>query len=354
MRQGKVLVGVAVMGLLASSLGCCFSGLQPVRGSGPLKEKVYAVDGFHGVALSNQGNLTIAYGEEERLVVEAEANLLPYLEARVEDGILHIRTRPGVWIWPSRSIEYQLTVTELDAVSVTGSGDAVGPVLEGEEVSVRVTGSGDVTLDGIDAADSVDILVTGSGGAWVAADNASGGSVTGSRAGVTVTGSGGIRVTSDDPDGASIKGNRAGVTVTGSGNARVDGDDADGASVLAKRVSLQAKRVSLAITGSGGVRLGEMEADELDVRITGSGDLTVAGGRVRYQTISTSGSGTYRARGLESATAQARVSGSGAVTIQVEDELEARLTGSGDVRYAGSPAVDADTTGSGDVVRAGD
>jgi len=320
MTHGRFFVVVAVVGLVASSLGCCFSGMQSVRGSGPLKEKVYAVEGFHGVALSNQGHLTIAYGEEERLVVDAEANLLPYLEAQVEGGILHIRTRPGVWIWPSRPIGYQLTVTELDALTVTGSGDAVGPVLEGDDVSVRVTGSGDVTLDGIDAADSVDVLVTGSGGAWVPADNANGGSVTGSRAVLTVTGSGG---------------------------ARVDGDDAGG-------VSVRGERMNVTVTGSGGVRLGEMEADQLDVRVTGSGDLTVAGGRVVDQAISTSGSGTYRARELRSDTAQARVTGSGTVTIQVADELQARLTGSGDVRYAGSPAVDADTTGSGDVVRAGD
>ena len=293
MRNGRTWVGVAVVGLLVSSLGCCFSGMQPVRGSGRMTEKVYAVEGFHGVALTNQGDLTIAYGDEERLVVEAEANLLPYLEARVEGGILHIGTRPGGWIWPTRPIRYRLTVTELDTVSVTGSGDAVGPVLEGEEISVRVTGFGDITLDGIDATDSVDIKVNGSGGA------------------------------------------------------RVDGDDADGASV-------RGERVSVTVTGSGGVGLGEVEADRLEVRVTGSGDLTVAGGRVKGQTISTSGSGVYRARELRSATAEARVSGSGTVMIQVEDELEARLTGSGDVRYAGDPAVHANTTGSGDVVRAGD
>jgi hypothetical protein len=237
--------------------------------------------------------LTIEYGAQEALVVQAEANLLPYLEVRVVDHILHIGTRPNVWLRPTRPIEYRLTVTQLNAIEVTGSGSAEGPVLEGHDVSIRVTGSGDVTADGVDAEDTVEIKVIGSGN---------------------------VRVTGDDAGGMTVRGDRAHVT----------------------------------ITGSGSVGLGEMEADRLHVRLTSSGDLTVAGGHVQDQTIFTSGSGVYRAPDLESATADVRVSGSGHVTIRVDDELDARLAGSGEVRYAGDPAVRKNTSGSGDVRRVGE
>jgi hypothetical protein len=293
MRYGGLWIGFTVVALIASSVACSFGRLQAVRGSGRSEEKTVQVKDFDGVVLTNQAHLTIAYGAEEVLVIEAEENLLPYLEVRVEDRVLHIGTRPNVWLRPTRPIRCRLTVTELSSIVLTGSGDAEGPVLKGQDVSIRITGSGDLTLDGIAAEDTAKIKLTGSGKA---------------------------RVIGDDADGASVRGDRVHATVTGSGN----------------------------------VDLGEMAAGQLEVRLTSSGDLTVEGGRVQSQTISTTGSGIYRALDLESATAAVRVTGSGHVTVRVADELEARLTGSGNVRYAGHPAVRADTSGSGDVVPVGE
>ncbi len=288
---GLLMAGIA---LVASSLACCFSGLQPVRGSGRLEERTYEVEGFHGVVLSNQGDLTIEYGAEERLVIEAEENLLSYLEAEVVDDMLWLRTRPNVWFRPTRPIRYHLTVTRLDAIELTGSGNAEGPVLKGGDVSVRVSGSGDVALEGIDAEDAVE------------------------------------------------------VKATGSGNIRIVGDAIGRAG---ERVSVRGNRVRLSANGSGDVRVRGLRADRLDVKLTGSGNLTIEEGRVEDQSITITGSGFYQARDLESANATAQVSGSGNVTIRVEDDLEARATGSGDVHYVGDPAVRQETSGSGDVER---
>ncbi len=274
--------------LIASSLACCFSGFYPVRGSGQMEEKEYQVEDFDGVYMSNQGDLTIEYGDEEELVIEAEENLLPHLEVRVLNHTLHIGTRPNAHLRPTRPIKYHLTVTELNSIELTGSGNVDGPVMEGDDISLRVTGSGNAALDGIDADDSVEIEVTGSGK---------------------------VRVTGDEADGVSLRGDRLHVTISGSG-------DAD---------------------------LGELEADRIEVRITGSGALTVEGGRVEDQTISASGSGVYRARDLESATADVDISGSGNVTIRVDEELEASVTGSGDLNYIGDPTVQKKISSSGDV-----
>jgi len=56
---GVIVAGIALVG---SSLACCFSGLQPVRGSGRMEERAYEVEGFHGVVLSNHGDLNIEVG----------------------------------------------------------------------------------------------------------------------------------------------------------------------------------------------------------------------------------------------------------------------------------------------------
>jgi len=289
-KQWFIIFSVSLLVAL-SSLACVVSAWPgTVRGSGRVVEREIDVAGFTGVALTNQGDLTIEYGEEEELIVEAEDNLIDYLEFRVVNGTLRIDTQPGVSLYPTRPIKFYLTVTELDAVEVTGSGNVEGPVLEGDGVSVTVTGSGDALLDGLRARREVELRVTGSGD---------------------------VEITGGAVDGASV----------------------------------EAGRVSVTVNGSGDVRLDDVEAEQIDVRLTGSGDLTVSGGAVEEQDIHVTGSGVYTAQDLESETVDTRVSGAGNVTVWVREALDAEVTGSGDVYYIGAPALRERVTGAGDVRR---
>ena len=66
----------------------------------------------------------------------------------------------------------------------------------------------------------------------------------------------------------------------------------------------------------------------LDVEINGSGDVDVADGRVDGQSVRITGSGDYYARRVEGADADVRVAGSGSVTLQASEYLEE--TGAGE------------------------
>ncbi len=286
-RRGFIIVPVLViMGL--SSMACTLSSWPVVHGSGRVAEKAFDVEGFSGVALGNQGDLSIELGEAESLVVEAEDNVIPQLEVYVSDGVLHLGTRPGVSLYPTRPIRFYLTVTELDTLRVSGSGNVEGPVMEGEHVSVTVSGSGDVRLDGLLAEDDVEVRVSGSGG----------------------------------------------VDVTGGGT---------------DWLNLAAEQASVRISGSGGVDLGDVQAERIEVQLSGSGDLDVDGGEVAEQDVRISGSGVYSARDLATAMTDVHVTGTGSATVRVSDRLKARVSGSGDVRYIGAPRIEQTVTGSGDV-----
>jgi len=91
-----------------------------------------------------------------------------------------------------------------------------------------------------------------------------------------------------------------------------------------------------------------LEASDLDARISGSGDIRLAG-KVNCQTISISGSGNYRAGDCESQNTTVHVSGSGDATIWARGALEAHVSGSGDIGYFGSPQVNSHVSGSGSV-----
>jgi len=109
----------------------------------------------------------------------------------------------------------------------------------------------------------------------------------------------------------------------------------------------------IAVAGSSDVRIGALAARKLLVRISGSGDLTLAGG-VLEQNVRIAGSGDYRSASLQSATATISIGGSGDATLWARDNLSVKIAGSGDVKYYGKPTISKSIAGSGSVTGLGD
>lgn len=136
-----------------------------VPGSGNIVRETRAVQDVRAVRLESGGTLIISQADRESIIVEADENLLPYIHADVEEGHLALTTDNA--IHPSRGIVYHLTVRELEAVTLRGSGEISASSLESETLSLHLDGSGQIVLDELSAA-SLDVVVEGSGQCTVA------------------------------------------------------------------------------------------------------------------------------------------------------------------------------------------
>jgi hypothetical protein len=103
------------------------------------------------------------------------------------------------------------------------------------------------------------------------------------------------------------------------------------------------------IGGSGTVKIGELQAQNVSVNVAGSGSVSVAGGAAPNQLVSIGGSGSYQAEGLKSDAVQINVSGTGSATVYADKTLDVLISGSGTVLYLGNAAVSPTITGSGSV-----
>jgi hypothetical protein len=281
-RQALTLWLVSAV-VVASSLACTVSGMEfgGVRGSGRVVEEVREVSGFTGVELATWGDLTIEVGEKEELRIQAEDNVIEYIETRVDGDMLVIKTRPGVVLMSVEPVNLYLTVRELDTIVVAGSGDVTGPDLEADRIEVSIYGSGDVELGDLDA-DAVELKVVGSGDMDVA-------SVRAREQTIRISGSGDVDVDAVQVDSVDVR-------IPGSGEL----------DVFAGKAGEQ----SVAISGSGDYRAKEMESSQAKVRIAGSGSVTVC---VRdHLDVRIGGSGDVRYAG--SPTVEQSVAGSGDVT----------------------------------------
>jgi hypothetical protein len=102
------------------------------------------------------------------------------------------------------------------------------------------------------------------------------------------------------------------------------------------------------VEGSSDVKLGKLDAGELSIEISGSGDVDAAG-RVGNLIATINGSGDADLRDLQARTATVSVSGSGDARVNVSDQLDVSVQGSGDVSYRGNPRISEHVEGSGDI-----
>lgn len=133
-----------------------------VRGSGAMAEADREVNNVSGVELAMEGTLYVTMGDSESLRVEAEDNLLEYIQTDVRAGRLLIQTRPGVNLQSTRPIEYHLTVRKLDTIGISSSGDIQADDLKSPSFSVTISSSGDLSIASLEC-DSLRVQISSSG-----------------------------------------------------------------------------------------------------------------------------------------------------------------------------------------------
>ena len=127
------------------------------------------------------------------------------------------------------------------------------------------------------------------------------------------------------------------LALSGSGSITVDG-------------TINSKTLSTSLSGSGSLAF-ESDVSDLKAIISGSGKITAAG-RGTHAVVTISGSGKFDASDLEVKTADVRVTGSGEVTIDATDHLSTILVGSGNIFYHADPHVEIATKiGSGNIAK---
>jgi hypothetical protein len=233
---------IAATLLIATAAAVGLAGCLPFQSPGETRTEEREIGDASEVVLRTSGSLDIRIGSEPSLTIEAGENVLKRLTSEVDDGVLVLDSKPGAFMFGAPEIDYELTVTSLQAVTIEGSADVSAEFGGFREVRVQIDGSGDIEATGIDA-DAVHAGIAGSGSI----------ELTGStdQFDVDVSGSG-------DIDAADLRSNSATVVVSGSGKVEVDASDTLDATVSGSGTIVYSGRpeVRSSVSGSGEVRPG--------------------------------------------------------------------------------------------------
>lgn len=186
--------------MLAGS-GCAAYECEP--GSGNVESETRTVEPFHSVDSRISGDVFVEQGGESSLKIEAEDNLLPLLETRVENGVLVIQAEKC--IRPLKPIKVYAGMDEVRSLSLSGSGDITGTTpIDSENLELAIIGSGDMEMEV--KASSLKSRISGSGDFHLEGDAAT--------HEIEIDGSG-------DVDALGLRTEVTRVRIYGSGNAKV-------------------------------------------------------------------------------------------------------------------------------------
>ncbi len=147
--------------------GCSIGpGWNTVAGNGQIVSQAREVSRFNEVSVSGAGELTVVQGNEESLLIETDENLLPLIKSEVSNGHLWIGPK-DVNLRPSRTIRYEVTLKDLNALGLSGSIRAQLGRIKTENLALHVSGSGTIRLDHLEAR-KISANISGSGSTAVA------------------------------------------------------------------------------------------------------------------------------------------------------------------------------------------
>lgn len=261
--------------LLFALLACCATAFAQTRQTVP-------VESFTKIAFATPGKAYVRQGNMHKVELEGSREALDKIEAVVEGNKLVIRQKEKWfnWNWSDTDrITAYITTRAIEGLTVSGSGDMVVETrIKTSTLTLNVSGSGSLKVEA--EAGPTEARVSGSGDLVVRGNL------------------------------ASFEGN---------------------------------------VSGSGKIELQATVSGNTAFDISGSGKI-FASGKSNTVEAEISGSGKVLAADLETGTCRVRISGSGSVELHVTDELDAKISGSGDVRYRGNPArINTHSSGSGSV-----
>lgn len=267
-----------ISGLLLIALSIvCFEGFAQTK-------KTLKLDRFDRISFRVPGKLYLRQGATQKVEVEGTKEFLEEVEIRVDGDRLIIGKENSWkdWGWNSDSdkLSVYITIPEVKALHVAGSGDLIGESkFTVDDLDLAVSGSGSLKFEA-DASGDVEADVSGSGNIELSGRCQNFES--------HVSGSGRVRMNESIARTASFG-------VSGSGKIEASGSS---------------QEVRTTVSGSGKVLAANLETDKCDIRISGSGDVEV---NVKSELDAhISGSGTVNYRGNPSHV-NSHASGSGHV-----------------------------------------
>ena len=212
---------------------------KKIKGNGNVVTIERNTSDYDGIRVGGFFEVHLVEGNEGKITLKGDDNLLEYIETDVKGRSLTIKSKDNMNLRPSEKVLITVAVESIDYLRLSGSGKVIGEkTLDTENFKIRTSGSRNLDL----ALDSENLSITTSGSSRI-----------------------------------NLRGNSVDLEVTSSGSSIINAYE------------LEVEDAKIVLSGSSKVRV--MVNKDIDARVSGSGNIRYKGNPEKVNT-KTSGSGS--------------------------------------------------------------
>ena len=156
----RMIIVISILAL--ATIACSVNGFGFSQGSGIVVSEDREIGDFSQVSLEGFGELIITQGDQAALTITAEDNVIDKIITEVRGDTLVITFEKDFRVAPTKKIRFELVVTELEDLTLSGAGDIFIDALESTQLDVTISGAGNLEIDHLEAK-TVSIELAGAG-----------------------------------------------------------------------------------------------------------------------------------------------------------------------------------------------
>src|SRR5688572_21721476 len=142
-----------------------FSFKSSVKGSGIGASEIRDVTGFRGVDVGGVFQVEITAGKDFEVEVSADDNLLPVIETRVSNGILHIEAKES--IRSHGPVRVRISAPDIESIEASGASKVSLANVKNDGLTIDADGASRVSLSG----ETAKLIADVSGASHIDAEN---------------------------------------------------------------------------------------------------------------------------------------------------------------------------------------
>jgi len=124
----------------------CHGRMAGVRGSGKRVVQKRDIQPFTSISSEGAYNINVVCQKGPSLEIEGDDNILPLITTEVSNSVLHLKSMQNYS--SSEPIEVRISLTSLEALSVSGAGNVEVAGLKGEKFVIDANGAPQIKVSG--------------------------------------------------------------------------------------------------------------------------------------------------------------------------------------------------------------
>lgn len=117
-----------------------------IKGNGNMQKVNRSTSSFTQIEVGGAFDVQLSQGDT-KVIVEADDNLLPYIETNVKEGVLCIRTKSKIIINKPASLKIYITAPDITSISMSGATNIKSTgILNYPKLDLEASGASDATL----------------------------------------------------------------------------------------------------------------------------------------------------------------------------------------------------------------